>query len=123
MRERAWGPVVKVVCAAVLCAGGAALAVTAFPIVGGATWADAVGPFVVGVALIGMAGVLVGPALGRRLETWREIRKGLRQIETVLRLESALAARRVAVIGRPPGCPRCGAPAGPNGPVCDCPRR
>jgi hypothetical protein len=65
MRERAWGPVVKVACAAVLCAGGAALIITAFPMVGGATWADAVGPVVVGVALIGIAGVLVGPAVGR----------------------------------------------------------
>jgi hypothetical protein len=121
MRERNWAALAKAACAVVLALGGAALIVTALPVVG-TTMDDAVGPIVVGVALIGIAGLLVGPALRDSFDTWREIRRGLRQIDMVLRLEAALATRRVAVTGHGAGCPRCGAPAGPNGPLCHCPR-
>lgn len=122
MRERSWVAGAKAACAVVLALGGGALIVTAVPVIGGVTMADAVGPIVVGAALIGIAGLLVGPAIRERFDTWREIRRGLRQIDMVLRLEAALATRRVAVAGRLSGCPRCGAPFGPNGPLCHCPQ-
>jgi hypothetical protein len=121
MRERNWAAIAKVACAVVLAFGGGALVVTALPVVGGAAMGDAVGPIVVGVALIGIAGLLVGPGIRDRFDTWRQIRRGFRQIEMVLRLEAALAPRRVPVTGPLQGCPRCGAIPGPNGPPCGCP--
>ncbi len=123
MRQRDWVPGSKALCAVVLALGGAALIATSLPVLGGTTMADATGPIVVGVALIGIAGLLAGPAVRGRFDRWREVRRGLRQIEMVLRLEAALSARRVPVSGRVTGCPRCGAPVGPNGPLCHCPRR
>lgn len=110
-------------CVFVLAAGGIALIVTAMPGVDGTTMADAAGPIVVGLAVVGIAGMLVGPTVRARFDRWRDVRRGLRQIEMVLRLEAALAARRVPVTAASPGCPRCGAPIGPNGPACKCPRQ
>jgi len=123
MRVRGRVPGAKTVCALVLAVGGVALAVTSLPGVDGTTMADAAGPIVVGLALVGIAGLLVGPAVRGRYDRWRDVRRGLRQIEMVLRLEAALSARRVPVTGLSPGCPRCGAPLGPDGPACQCPRR
>jgi hypothetical protein len=123
MRERRWvATVARAACALVLALGGGVLIVTALPFVDGATMGDAVGPIVVGVALIGIAVLLAGQRIGDRFHTWRDVRRGLRQIETVLRLEAALATRRVPVTAHAQGCPRCGAAAGPNGPQCGCPR-
>ena len=113
----------KTVCAVVLAVGGVALVVTSLPGVGGTTMADAAGPIVVGLALAGIAGLLVGPSIRVRFDRWRDVRRGLRQIEMVLRLEAALSARRVPATVLSQGCPRCGAPAGPNGPACQCSQR
>lgn len=123
MRERNWIPSAKSVCACGLVFGGVALIATSLSVFGGPSLADAAGPIVVGVALIGIGVLLVGSAVRQRFDTWLEVRRGLRQIEMVLRLEAALSARRVPATGPLPGCPRCGAPAGPDGPSCHCPRQ
>ena len=120
MRERERVPGARTVCAIVLALGGSALIITSLPAFGGGTMANAAGPIAVGVALNGLAGFLVGPSVRGRYGAWRDVRRGIRQIEMVLRLEAALSARRVPVTGLPPSCPRCGAPAGPNGPACRC---
>ena len=131
MRERMRLPGSKTVCAVVLVLGGLALVVMSLPGLGGmslpglggATVSDAAGPIVVGPTLVGIAGLLVGPSVRGRYDRWRDVRHGLRQIEMVLRLEAALSARRVPVTAVSPGCPRCGAPVAPDGPVCQCPQR
>lgn len=120
MRDRSRLPGAKTVCAVTLALGGLALVIASLPVFGETTVGDAAGPIVVGVALTGIAGLLVGPAVRCRYERWRDLRRGLRQIEMVLRLEAALSARRVPVTGVVSGCPRCGAPVGPNGPACRC---
>ncbi len=122
MRERKRVPSAKTVCAVTLALGGLALIVMSLPIFGDTTMSDAAGPIVVGLALMGISGLLIWPAVRVRYDQWRDVRRGLRQIEMVLRLEAALSARRVPVTGVVSGCPRCGAPLGPNGPACRCPR-
>ena len=78
------------------------------------------GLIVLGSALVLAAGCLSARSLCRLGGTRRAVRRGIRQIETVLELESALKARRLTVGGTNGGCPNCGAPAGPH---CVCRRR
>jgi len=104
----------------VLALGGAALVVTAMPVFTGRPVGDGAGPVVVGVALITGAVLLSMGSLREIHAVRRDVKRGLGQIDMVLRLEAALAARRVTVAGPNVGCPNCGAPAGPH---CVCRKR
>lgn len=77
-------------------------------------------PFVVATALVVAAIAVAFPSLRRIGRVRREARRGLRQIEVVLKLEASLATRRVPVAGSAGQCPNCGAPAGPH---CVCRKR
>lgn len=91
-----------------------ALVISAIP----ATWhgisSAVIAPFVAAAVLAAGALVLSFPSVARAGRVRLESRRGLRQIEVVLRLEAALSTRRVPVSGSGGGCPRCGAPAGPH---------
>jgi hypothetical protein len=103
-----------------LALGGAALVVTAMPVFTGQPVGNTAGPIVVGIALLASAVMLSLRSLRHLYAVRRDIKRGLRQIDMVLRLEAALAARRVTVAGPNVGCPNCGAPAGPH---CVCRKR
>jgi len=70
------------------------------------------GSVVVGGILLAGAALLSLRFVRRFVQRRREIKRGLRQIETVLRLEAAWTNRRLTVGGAPVGCPICGAPSG-----------
>jgi hypothetical protein len=108
---RAW---VRGALAVALALGGAALVMTAMPVFTGRPVDNAAGPVVMGIALLTAAVMLSLRSLRRVHAVRRDAKRGLRQIEMVLRLEAALAARRVTVAGPNVGCPDCGAPAGPH---------
>ena len=81
---------------------------------------SSVGLIVLGSVPILAAGCLSARKLCTVFCTRRAVRRGIRQIETVLELESALKTRRLTVSGANGGCPNCGAPPGPH---CVCRRR
>jgi len=101
-----------------LAIAGVALIVSAAPSV--ADPSPDVGPIVVGATLLAVAVIVSRRQLRRVGAVRREVRRGIRQIETVLRLEATLTRRRLTVAGMNGGCPNCGAPPGPH---CVCPKR
>jgi len=102
----------RVVQTAVLVALGVTLIVTATAT--GRPLSSGSGSIVVGTVLVIGAGFLSGKPVRQRYTRFRDVRRGIRQIETVLRLEAALTTRRLTVGGATAGCPICGAPAGPH---------
>jgi hypothetical protein len=105
---------------AMVCAGVAMSALATPAVTGGPAHplSSVAVPWLVGSALVAGAALLSLKTLRRVGAVRRDVRRGLRQIEVVLRLEAALAARRLVVPGG--GCPSCGAPAGPH---CVCRKR
>lgn len=97
---------------AVLVALGVTLVVTATAT--GRPLSSGTGSIVVAVVMFIGAGWLSARPVARLCSRHREVRRGIRQIETILRLEAALTTRRLTVGGNPAGCPTCGAPAGPH---------
>jgi hypothetical protein len=108
------------VLAIVLTLVGMAFVVTALPVVTGDLVSSSVAPIVVGAACVLAATVVAGRILRTMRTVHRDVRRGLRQIDLVLRLEAALATRQLTVAGSSVGCPDCGAPAGPH---CVCRKR
>jgi len=102
------------VLAVTLAVAGVAFIVTATPVVTGRPLASAVGPILLGACLLAAALAVSWRAVRGIYYAYREVRRGIRQIEMVLELEAALSARRVTVAGSNAGCPICGAPAGPH---------
>ncbi|MGH8889252.1 MAG: hypothetical protein ACRDV3_05745 [Acidothermaceae bacterium] len=97
---------------AILVALGVTLIVTA--VATGRPLSSGSGSIVVGLVLLTGAGFLAAKPARQRYQRFRDVRRGIRQIESVLRLEAALTTRRLTVGGAPGGCPICGAPAGPH---------
>jgi len=81
--------------------------------------ASGLGSIVVGAILLAGAALLSHRFVRSFVKRRREVRRGIQQIETVLRLEAALTTQRLTV-GGAAGCPICGAPAGPH---CVCRKR
>jgi hypothetical protein len=102
------------VLAVLLALAGVTFVVAATPVVTGRPLSSAVGPILVGTAAMAAAAALSWKAIRGVYCSYREVRRGIRQIEMVLELEAALSARRVTVAGSNAGCPICGAPAGPH---------
>lgn len=71
-------------------------------------------PLVVATVLVVGAVTVAFPSVRHFGALRREARRGLRQIEVVLKLEAAMATGRVPVAGSGGRCPNCGAPAGPH---------
>jgi hypothetical protein len=98
---------------AVLVVFGVTLIVSA--VATGRPLSSGLGSMVVGAVLLAGAALVSQHFIRQYARRRRDVRRGLRQIETVLRLEAALTSRRLTVGGAAQaGCPICGAPAGPH---------